>query len=629
MHPALLWQRLTNMQKYHLVLTFPGRDIESVKQKFSGNEQIQWLYLGKDFFKRRILEQKLGSKFQRLDTAKLNDEVARSIRHEHVLWVDDLNRLYGNDLEWWFGSISSRNPYSSDLFQYCCYLEMLERLWATGKRPQLIVIESIGLARTISNWADKKNIAADIVNYDHAKPDALANKLSLFLQWGNFAIRLMLRWAASYFAGKKFAKKRIGSGQYLLVSTFVHGSSLSEEGDFNDRYFPHLHEYILKKGNKVLVHPILSGFNNNFFSIYLKMRKSKTHFILQEDFLHFSDYIAVLAYPIKAHAQKIKANKFRDFDLNDLISEQQREKTFIPGMEAMLIYRLFLRLGRSGLQQKLIISWYENQVIDRGLIAGARKAFPLSKIIGAQMFIHSPNFINLYPSQSEADAKMVPHLLLETSKYQCQIAQAFTRTIPCRPAAALRYSHVFNNMNENSNAEKILVLLSFSIEEGVELLGTLKEALGQISTKIPILIKGHPDYKPDELIRAFGKNNWLSRFEIFNGSLPEALGHASMVVVSNSGSMVEAAARGIPVIFLGRQIGLNQNILSSLKIENMDIVTECFSERELVEAIEKYQNLTQAEKIRYKEIGKRVRDLFFEPVNEESLLPFLDIEKEE
>lgn len=620
------------MQKHHLFLTFPCKDTSSIKQIFLKNESTPWTYLGQNYFKKRYMEKELKSQFIYINISRLHNEVAGDLRQEYVNWIDDLNRHYGNDLEWWFGSISSRNPYNSNIFQYCCYLEILERLWnCPDKRPKLIVLESIELAKTIQKWAIKKNIAIEIINFSKAKQKFLTKDLFSFLRWWQFAAILLLRWVAAFITRKFYKIKKPGTGPYVIVDTFIHDYCLSNNGTFKDRYFPYLHEYLAEKNMNVLVHPVLFGFRYNYFSIYRKMRKSNTHFIFQEDFLTFSDYLSALAYPIKRFRQKFETTLFHDFDLSNILIEEQRNKSATLGIFPILIYRLFLRLGQSRLKVKQIIDWYENQVIDKALIAGVRQAFPQVKIIGVQMFIHSPNFISLFPSQSEVNARIVPHILLETSQYQCQVTQSFTKNIACKPVAALRYSHVFNSegMNEydlNQKPQRILVLLPFSISEAIELLETFKEIHEQIKDDIQILIKGHPDYTSKELMEAFGECNWPNKFKIFNGNLSDALKSASVVISSNSSSMVEAAAKGIPVIFLGRQTALNYNTLANL---NMEIITECFSTSELVEAVNKYLNVSLEEKMRYKEMGKKVRDIFFEPVNEKTLLPFLDIEKDE
>lgn len=613
------------MQKDHLVLAFSCKNVSSIKNQFDGSELVSWVYFGQDFFKRRHIEQELGDHYKRIDTAHLLDDIANDIRLPHVRWVDDLNRRYGNNIEWWFGTISSRNPYNSNLFLYSCYLEILKRLWAsTDKRPVLVVLESRGLLQAIKKWALKKNINTNVTLSTRPKYRLSVSSL-FFLRWGNFVIVSIIRWIAAYFTRIKYNSKNFKSPS-IILDTFVHDYCLSDNGTFKDRYFPFLHEYLLKNGKTVAIHPVLFGFGYNYFSIYRRMKISETQFILQEDFLHISDYLNAFIYPIKVLRQKIEAPLFRGFDISDILKEEKIENPLAPALEAILIYRLFLRLGQSGLHPELVIDWYENQVIDKALISGARKAFHNVRIIGAQMFIHSPNFISLFPSQSEADAKFVPHLLLETSKHQCQRVKSFTSVIPCRSAAALRYSHVFaQTENQTQEAKSILVLLPFTLNESIELLETFKETLELIKDDVRILIKGHPDYTNNELILAFGENIWPDRFESFQGSLPEALNVAQMVISSNSSSMVEAATKGIPIIFLGRQTAMNYNLLSNVKL---DIMTECFSASELMGAIEKYLNLSIPERTRYKEMGNKIRDLFFEPVNEDTLKPFLDIEKD-
>ncbi len=616
------------MSKYHLVLTFPTKSISRLKKLFSKNDSIQWLYLGKDFFKRRYMEHTLGSQFSRVDIARLHDEVARDIRQEHVQWIDALNRRYGKSLEWWFGSISSRDIYVNNLFQYCCYLEILERLWLEKtKMPSLVIVESAGLAITIKDWAAAKNINTEIIGHQYFLVlNRLKSYLRYLLQWNRFVIVLFLRWLAAQITRVIYASKDVKIKPSIIVDTFVHDYCILDNGVFNDRYFPYLHEYLSRKGMHVLVHPVLYGFRFNYYSIYKRMRKSNTVFIIQEDFLSLSNYFSALFYPLRVLFQKTEPLHFRNFNFYYLLKEELTKQPLESAMQSFLIYHLFLNFGKAGLSPEFIIDWYENQVIDKALIIGARRAFPNIKIIGAQLFIHSHNHLNLFPSESEVEAEVTPNLLLETSEYQCRIAQSFTKAVHCKPVAALRYRHLFSDdaltVSVFRQREKIiLILLPFDISEAIEMLEIVKEGLDEIKDDIRILIKGHPDYDSKKVIDAFGRENWPPRYEIFNGNLSDALEHASVVISSNSSSMVEAAAKGIPVIFLGRQTVLNKNILSDL---NMDIVTECFSSSELVPAIKKYIDVSSTYINEYRKMGEKVRDLFFTPINEKTMEPFLD-----
>jgi hypothetical protein len=168
-------------------------------------------------------------------------------------------------------------------------------------------------------------------------------------------------------------------------------------------------------------------------------------------------------------------------------------------------------------------------------------------------------------------------------------------------------------------------LLSSDIAESVEVLEVLKKGLTGISGDIALLIKRHPDVSAKLLIKGFGQKNWPARFSFFEGSIQEALGKASVIISSNSSSMVEAAAKGIPVIFLGRQAALNQN---PLKSPDFGIVTECFSAQEMADAITKQLKTSDEENKRHKEIGRKMRDLFFTPVNEETLSAYYSAGKD-
>ena len=616
------------MKSSRLILAFPCKNVSKIKARFPNGESLPWLYFGNDFFKRRHMAQQLGRHFKSINIAEIHNKVARDIRFEHVRWIDELNRRYGDDLQWWFGAVSSRNIYYSSLFQACCYLEVLRELWDSQKRrPKLVVVESLSLARAILKWAAEKDITVDIVCSIKPKLKSFLQPVLSFLKWIKFLIILFQQGLAAHFTRKIYEQKNTDLSSSMLFGTTIHNESLSDNGIFTDRYFPYLHEYLLGKQIKKVILPFFCGFCYNYFSIYKRMRLSRENFIIKEDFLRFSDYFSTLVYPLKVLRHKIESTPFRGFDLSDIVKQEQTSLSAILGLEPMLIYRLILRIKEAGFQPTSILIWYENRSADRAFVAGARQAFPQTKITGVQMFLHPPNFLSLYPSESEVEAGLTPDLLLQTSQYQCNIARTFTKSINCQPAAALRYAHVFNSEDtQHLNAEwankSILIALPFKITKAVELLEVIKSILDQIPNDIPILVKTHPDYDTSSLVRTFDPQNWPNRFQNCSGSLSEVLSQSSIVISSSSSSMVEAVIKGIPAIFLGGQTLLDQNILFN-QAQAVDIVTECFSAREVVIAIKKYLGLSPCKLSQYKEMGKTLRDIYFTPINEETMHPFL------
>lgn len=608
-----------------LVLGFPLSSLDKIKRLLKDKKEVPWVYLGKNFLVKRGILNRLGREFKSINIAGFQEEAANEIRREYVEWTDRLNRLHGGKAEWWFGSLASRDIYKSNLFQYTCYLSVIEIIFREANElPGLIFTESPGLARAIINWSKKKGIQVVVIS---SWRQILRNYLLClipYLQSVRFLLIIMLRVAAAKISIFKYGRKNIILNDAVVIDTFLHDSSLSPQGVFHDRYYPHLHEYLRSKGKPVLVHPVLYGFGFSYFSIYHRMRKSQTDFIIQEDFLKLSDYLYALSFPFRSVFKTVSPGILCGFDLSDIVKEELKYLMSISSFEACLIYRLFLRLARKGFKHGLIIDWYENQPIDKALILAVRQAVPGVKIAGAQLFIHSTNWLNYYPSQSEVEAKVTPHLLIETSRHQCKAAQAFTGAIPCKPAAALRNDYLFNGHIPGvfSNCGRdIVVILSANLQEAVELLETIKESLPGIKRDIKILIKTHPDYDPEYLIRVFGRKRWPDRFEIFSGSFFEALSRAKLVVSANSSSMIEVAAFGIPLVFLGSQMTLNQDMLSEL---DTDLVSKCYSAGELISAINRFMDLSLDKVDEYSQSGSKIRDLFFEPVNEKTLSAFID-----
>ena len=111
-----------------------------------------------------------------------------------------------------------------------------------------------------------------------------------------------------------------------------------------------------------------------------------------------------------------------------------------------------------------------------------------------------------------------------------------------------------------------------------------------------------------------------SRFKIFHGSLSDGIRGASVVVSKGSGSIVEAIAKGTPAIFVGNQNKLNINPLAGI---STPLFSECYSNDEVLAALSKYLNLSDNDRNEYRNLGKSIRDMYFLPVNEDTLAPFL------
>ena len=596
-------------------------DSATIKQKIVLREKIRWVYLAKDYKRKQLLSEELGDVFESISITDTLNLVADDIRTEHVELIDSLNRTHIRQLPWWFGVISSRNVYSSNLFLYTCYLVTLQRLWGnTETRPDLIIADSPGLAECIANWISANHFAVNIIK--ESLPERFVKKIMPFLLYGSSVVSIIARYIAATFTkfGSPLATK---DSRYVIVDTFVHENSISDAGDFEDRYFPFLHEFLAKQGHKVLVHPVLYGFGYNYTSIYRRMRKSPTGFIIQEDYLSFSDYLAALLAPLTLIRINIQPVIFHGINLDSVIKEEHRLQSPIPVVQSVLMYRLWNNLIKAGIGVSWVINWYENQVFDKAMIAGIRSVYPDVKILGAQMFIHIPNYLSLYPVQSECEAGLTPDLMLLTGLAECDAALKYTTQVPCKTAAALRYSQLFaggSSINAQSNeGPVILVLLPAFADEVLEILDTLLGALPELPAGIEYLIKCHPDCLPADIIHSFGGKRWPKVFRFWEGSLAEAFQRAKVVVSSNSSSMVEAVVNGIPTIFLARQSNLNMNPLADSPSVHF---ATCSDASQLVRAINRFSNLSEEDRCFLLQNGLELRKCYFTDIKESTLKSF-------
>ncbi len=609
------------MKKINIVTT--DLDSAAIIRKYAHHETVRWVYLSRNYRGKRQLAKDFDSKFVEINIAEILNKVADEIRYEFVAWVDTLNRNNGGRLSWWFGALSSRNIYTSNIFLYSCYILTLRCLWGEVEtRPDLVIVDSPGLAKTVKGWL-QTNIE-DLHISEDIPGNSCFRSIRSILQYTKSVFILFVRYVAALVSGIN-KDTSLDKGPWVVVDTYLHDYSLAKDGTFKDRYYPLLHEFLAAKGHRVLVHPVLYGFNYNYSSVFARMRKSATNFIVQEDYLRIADYLMAIFAPFALLRTKIASTQFQGINIDPIVQEEQIYQPFPMVIQAMLSYRLWRRLSRDGKCLSWVICWYENQVIDKALIAGVRDAYPGIEIIGAQMFMHSPNFLNLYPSQSEYNYRLVPDLLLQTGPSQCKAAQKYVPAVRCITAAALRYSHLFaekpDTQKFSDEKKAILVLLTFNVDESLEILDIMLDALHEIKGEEELLIKCHPDFTAEEIVAAFGREEWPAVFKVCEKNLTEAFATSSMVIASNSSSMVEAAVLGIPVIYIGRQCNLNLNPLAEVPSA---IYSTCYDGPQVAEVISRYRSLSSEERSALIQEGKSLKEEFFTAVDDESLQGFLN-----
>jgi hypothetical protein len=89
---------------------------------------LKWIFLGRSYIE-LIRWEKILKNFKRIQTGKLLDEIAFSLKDCYVLWSASFAEKYKNDISWWTSRVWERNTMVSSIFLHLCYVNFLRRLF--------------------------------------------------------------------------------------------------------------------------------------------------------------------------------------------------------------------------------------------------------------------------------------------------------------------------------------------------------------------------------------------------------------------------------------------------------------------------------------------------------------------
>lgn len=546
------------------------------------------------------------------------NKIAEEIRLPFTLHIDSLSKGQQSNIDWWVSSPISRDNLSSPLFSSCCSLVLLQNL-LKEEEIKLISTDSFVLKKVIKNYLKKNGFNIPVVC-----EKKLTQKITLVvlpaLRW----LRIFFKQFYQWIIVKKIVNISININQkpLTLIDTYIVG----EFDEKKDRYYGDLWENLDKKEQDSLyfVPTIIFDHKKNTKEVSLKMCKSKKNFLFKEKFLKFSDYFFVFLYPWRFALIKIPQLEFMGFDIMPLIKSELRSMiAFDQVCIGLLNYRFANRLKEKGVKLRLVVDWFENQILDKGWNCGFRKFFPETPTVGYAGYMAPLNWLARYPSESEYQALVIPEQICVVGRGLLERTKTFCQQLDVCVAPAFRFQGVWEKRKTIPDEKYyyVLVALPIMLEETKDILQLVAKSLEtNMIYNLRIKLKLHPAVPPERIKQAFG-GNWPSLFEFVEGDFNNCV-ESSHLLISNASSVcIEALAKGIAVIVTGSQTGLTQNPIPDTITE--DIWRLCYTPEEMAKAIEFYAS-RDAEKVkRHKAIGQKIRQDYFEPVTRNSVYNFL------
>ena len=328
------------------------------------------------------------------------------------------------------------------------------------------------------------------------------------------------------------AKQTVLVDSYFIISNFLKGE------DPLKQYFPGITRPIADAGWEIVILPRFYGTRSPFriFRLLRAIRAYKTPVFTEFQILMWRDYVYLcvhmLIYPwlvigLLKYIPRTREGSFVRFALlNGLDS---------GNLLGAVRYFMGRRLTPLLPEKSRCLQWFENQTFERCLNRGLREGGATMPVYGAQLFLWPPEIINIHVDKNETAAQKPDVILVNGPYYKHENID-----VPCKTGPSLRYARLFDTSIAPTGNKKTLVVLS---QFGPE-----------ARFAIELAIRGEPPeklmFKPHPTLQLPGEHKMLLPAEsvIIEDDLYDAFHETDLVIGSSSGSLVEAAAIGIPVI---------------------------------------------------------------------------------
>lgn len=342
--------------------------------------------------------------------------------------------------------------------------------------------------------------------------------------------------------------------ELILIDSFFLIKDINKEKGYSDPYFPGLADLLMKMKKFYAYLPVFYGMKRHFVIYKLfKILKRNNIPVLSEyqllsikDLLYLLYFIVVYPFRVIKFSFALDSNTHENYLLkNELILtlDQITFRSFARYLQGRKIATL------SNYKIK-VISWYENQAIDKNLYKGLRINRGKVTIYGAQTFIYSKNSLNINPDENEVHFGIVPDRILVNGPWFIPERSSLNYVL----GSSFRYSEIFKSIVKKENKKNILIALPYYKDWIETILSALKD-LDYLN--LSFLVKAHPSTKIGDYVHLISQ-----RMKIVNENIYVLLNSAKLLISGGDcGVLVEAASSGIPVISITNSKKINFNPL--------------------------------------------------------------------
>lgn len=497
------------------------------------------------------LREACRDKIEVRNLAGIFEKVSDRVQPLLIKALAELNKRR-DSFSWWGHQIASRSssatPMVLNIIHFFCAKDIMARV----DRDIIFVTRSAavgdcvaGLARRQGHTVEDMRKANPIIG----KAKRPARYLAQTLYFLGSAVR-------EHLTVNKFLDplppKKVNEGKRVVIRSWVTMGNFDKDGNFSDRNFGTLPEWLRSKGYEVWTLPIFFRISMSFKQLLTLLRKQRQSFLLPAHYLKWSDYRDTVVEAYKLTQIPVKDVRVEGEDVSAIINEILTHGLYVYMLFYHLASPMLKRLKEKGFEIDGFYYPFESLPPEKPFLLSCRKYFPEAKVIGFQhttFFSNQPAY-SFHPE--EKDCHPLPDEIICSGpiyKEWCKRSGFPSEILVDGPN--LRYPAVYADRKRaaESSKEKILLLpLTFSHDLAFELIEKVKRVVDS-DTGYKVYIRTYFLLERERITRFLDQIGFTGYQFADEGSIQDWFAKA-YAVISTSGSIttVEAACFGVPVI---------------------------------------------------------------------------------
>jgi len=548
------------------------------------------------------------------------------VSRDYIEFVSGLNFKFGS-IDWWAGSIGSKNQYVSQLYKNICYyLEITAQLKNSETDEFYVVLYDEFLIKQLDYYCRKNGIVMELRGRHRRntiKDILIFIKDNLSFLYFNLKTRGTVEKQLKPDIKQKLNKKK---DNYVL-RTWVDKRSFDDNNKYRDIFYGDLVEHIKKVNDVFSICVFLSSFEENL----AKVKFNNSHypvpvipiFYFQKPFDYFKVVLRQLgsALKVKGQVSTSEEMKFQDHDITNLVLREIFENLITGEYRRNLLHYYTAKNVARDVNCKGFLIPYENHSWEILSILAFQKWSPDTTFIGYQHASISRRLFNYYLGAKDRNAIPLPSKIITVGPAAKRILKDMGNFPEEKLTAgpAFRFQGLYEKrFQPRKSNNKILVAFSIGLDDSINFLKFMLKTLGE-NKNYSVLIKCHPSM-PMEKILSAGKLKLPKSFRVIEDrSISELLDEVDMMIYSDTTASMEALMMGIPVIYLDIDSLYEKDAL----FECNNLKWSVKSPKELKSAINDIYNMTDREYKKQQKLARKYMENYFSRVSEEKMEEFL------